>query len=632
MKKYRGPITGLVLIVLILFLAIQKPAPPKSFPFDALLRNASNAPAGLTLHPTGGPYETSLIQTVVGTPSGVLYVGTYGEGVFRYDGERWSSASLGLKDKFVVHLLRAGDLLFAATIRAGLFGSADGGKSWVSTNAGLEKTDVLTMRMEQGTLYVGTGRGVFVGQIGDAADLQGMTWTPFNEGLAGVTVRSLAIGPDKALYAATQGRGIYIRKPGEHSWRLLIGGFNTGGMEEQVIRHLVFDARGVLYAGTLGAGLFKSEDGGKRWARINEGLRNLSIYNVAVLPSDGTALLYLATGDGLFYRDDAVSLWRKVDAEGLGGGIQSFWADEDAGLLYVGTKEGLYRGGAEQPWQPVAGNLRVAPVTTLHEDKAGLTVGTDGKGIFSSRDAQWIQDSMGMVNLSIREFASGVLYFYAATDEGLYRRQRGRTRWGEIPSPPAPIGALQMEGTGSLYAATDAGLFVADRAEETKALQWRHVEAISPDRILLAQSNRTLWAATSSSLWKKQEEVPWVKVTPFDVGAPPIALSVGAGGDVWVATEQAVWRWEDNRWTKEAQWDGLALTALAVDADGRYFVGTDRGLLWGTTQGNFHGAQTASGETFSGRVTRLLPAEGNRLWVATERHGVWLGKLKTGRN
>ncbi len=630
MKKHFGPIVGLTLILLILFLAIQKPAPPKSFPFDALLKNGSDSPAGLILHPTGGPYETSLIQTVVGTPSGVLYVGTYGEGVFRYDGGRWSSASLGLKDKFIVHLLRAGDLIFAATIRAGLFSSADGGKRWVSANAGLEKTDVLTMLREQETLYVGTGLGVFVGQLDAADDARGMVWTPFNDGMASVTVRSLAIGPDKTLYAATQGRGIYIRKPGADSWELLIGGFNTGGMEEQVIRHLVFDARGTLFAGTLGAGLFKSGDGGRRWTRVNEGLRNLSIYNVAAMPPTASSAghLYIATGDGLFQRDDSASLWRKVDAEGLGGGIQSFWADADAGLLYVGTKEGLYRGGAEQPWQPVAGDLRVAPVSTLYEDEAGLTVGTDGKGIFSSRDAQWMQDSMGLVSLSIRAFAPGVLYLYAATEDGLYRRQRGRTRWGEVPAPPAPIRVLQGDGAGSLYAATDAGLFVADRAEETKPLQWRYVEATGADGLLLARSGQALWAATPSSLWKKREGVPWEKVAPFDVGAPPIALSVGAGSDVWVATAHAIWRWEGDRWTKEAKWDNLVLSALAVDADGRYFVGTDRGLLWGTTSGDFHGAHTASGETFSGRVTRLLPAEGNRLWVATERHGVWLGQLK----
>src|SRR3569832_1374938 len=182
----------LALTVMIGFIAFFNKPKPLSFPFSAPIsrRPAYRPPAeGITLYPTDGPIGVGVIQTVASGPGETLFVGTYGDGLFRSDdgGIHWVPANLGLGDKFIVNLTRLKEgVLFAGTIRAGLFRSRDDGRRWEPANQGLENTDVHAMTsLPGGRIFAGTGQGVYISRD------EGAHWERFSAGLEGVMVHSL---------------------------------------------------------------------------------------------------------------------------------------------------------------------------------------------------------------------------------------------------------------------------------------------------------------------------------------------------------------------------------------------------------------------------------------------------------
>ncbi|HYX21174.1 MAG TPA: hypothetical protein VFA98_10060, partial [Thermoanaerobaculia bacterium] len=99
--------------------------------------------------------------------------------------------------------------IYAGT-NGGLFRSTDSGLTFGTAAAvGLTATGIRALLFDPAspsTVYAGTDGGVFVSMD------RGASWTPMNAGLGGVTVNALARapGPGGALYAATEGAGVYV--------------------------------------------------------------------------------------------------------------------------------------------------------------------------------------------------------------------------------------------------------------------------------------------------------------------------------------------------------------------------------------------------------------------------------------
>ncbi len=128
------------------------------------------------------------------------------------------------------------ETVFAATTRAGLFKSTDGGGSWHSLAIPVNATPIVSLAIapaDPQTVYAGTGRGVFKTTDG------GATWRAANDGLFG----------KESAY--------------EHEWRL----------SEGYVQALVVDPGDAetVYAGTYQRGLFKSTNGGASWAARQPG-------------------------------------------------------------------------------------------------------------------------------------------------------------------------------------------------------------------------------------------------------------------------------------------------------------------------------------------------------------------------
>lgn len=629
------------LAVMIGFIAFFSNPAPLSFPFSIPIRQRPDyrpPSEGVTLYPTDGPFGVGVIQTVAAGAGETLFVGTYGDGLFRSDdgGKQWVPANFGLKDKFIVNLTRSKDgLLFAGTIRAGLFKSRDEGRHWTPANQGLENTDVHAMvSLPGGRLFAGTGQGIYLSRD------DGAQWERFSTGLEGVKVESLVATREETLFAATKGKGIFKRNPGADRWIQVIEGFEFEGIEERIVRALVLGRGEALFAGTLGAGVFRSLDGGVRWGRANAGLPSLSIRSLSV---DGAGTLYAGTGEGVFYSQNNGATWSPLDEGMTDVRIHSFVTTEK-GDLYAGTGGGLFRGRIGAPWQPLHQGLLISPIRTLDYGQEGVTVGTDGKGIFIDRENNWAPDNVGLVNLTVRAMARGKIFLYILTDDGVYRRQLGRHLWDQVEGAlPARALSIGVDEADRVYVGTEGGLFLS--ADHGKG--WRPVDAVDPVPIsAVAVDGKKVLAAGSDALWatvdagtspagaKEAASSPeagrWKKIVSRE-GAAFRFAGWGKGAQFFVASDRKIWAGDLAGELKplKAHLPGEgSVTSLAVDPETRgvLYVGSDRGLFWTNDGGaEWHLARLYQGSRFEKRVNQILPTATPALWVATEEDGVFLG-------
>ncbi len=617
-------ILGMIAVAGFFYLSNKPQA--STIPFAPIIqRRADYRPPmeGVTLYPTDGPYGVGVIQTIAAGSGETLFVGTYGEGLFRSEdgGKHWVPSNLGLGDKFIVNLMRVkGGTLYAGTIRAGLFRSRDDGRHWVSINRGLENTSVESMvSLPGGWVYAGTGQGVYVSRD------EGERWEPFNDGIGSVLVRSIVATKDGTLYVGTQGKGIFKRRPRDPQWRQVIRGFDFQGIEEQVIRALVLGRGEALYAGTLGAGIFRSRDGGVHWERANAGLPNISIRSLNV---DGSGILYAGTGEGVFYSEDDGARWIPIEAgpEMTDVQIHSFVAGE-RGDLYAGTGGGLFRGRVKSSWEALHQGLLIAPIRTLDYGEEGITVGTDGKGVINGQGGNWIGENVGLVNLSVRGMARGKTFLYIITEDGIYRRQHGRGTWADVEgSLPARVISIAVDGAEQVYAGTEAGLF----SSSDHGKRWEKIEAVESGRIsALAVEGDAVLALMENTLWSKSND-GWKKVISKE-GAPFRYIAWREREHFLAADEQKIWEgslsgeWREMRGALPS---GVRITALSVDPDHRevIYIGSERGLLWSNDEGaDWHPARLYQGERFEKQINQILPVSNGSIWLATEENGVILG-------
>ncbi len=614
------------------FFSLDKPE-PLTFPFaiPIQLQPGYRPPEeGVTLYPTEGPFGIGVIQTITVGSDETLFVGTYGEGLFRSKdgGARWKSSNQGLKDKFIVALTHLGNgRLFAGTIRAGLFTSRDNGDHWVSANDGLENTEIQSIvSLPGGRIFAGTGRGVYISRD------EGEHWKPFNEGLTNVMIRDLVATEDETLFAATQGRGLFRRKPGEALWVQMTRGFHYQGVEERIVRTLVLGRNEALFVGTFGAGIFRSLDGGVQWQSANTGLQNLSIRSLSV---DGAGILYAGTGEGVFYSKDDGAGWSPL-TEGLTNiHIHSFIALED-GTLYAGTKEGLFRGRIGSTWEDLHQGLLISPIQTLDYGAEGIAVGTEGKGTYVNMNDMWASDNIGLVNLVVRDMARGKVFLHIVTDDGVYRRQLGRHRWERLkPDLPADALSIGVDGTDRVYVGTAAGLF--QYAENGGA--WERVAAVGDPVTHLSDGKAGVLAVTTAGTWvkKNQADAGWEKMTTPSGVQFQFAVW-GKGNQILAATDHEIWTgktggdWQALEGTLP---EGTTILSVAVSPRNRnlLYAASNQGLFWSPDNGrNWHLARLNQGEPFEKQVNAVLPTKTNAIWLATEEDGVVIGIDQVGKN
>ncbi len=236
-------------------------------------------------------------------------------------GTHWTDISDGLPGElFLTDLAVSDELLAIATKQHGIFLFDSPGNRWravPSRQVTTSPVDALVYYHQH--LFAGTGRaGVFT-----SADL-GKTWQAINQDLGNLTIRTLKVINDK-LYAGTNG-GLYSWNEARHRW---IAEYEMPALQVNGITGL----DGEIYIGT-NSGVFKATEGQKNWQPL---LTRRSLHNIS---SDGK-MVYAMVYNELMVSTDKGASWKSLQS-GLPPTLYTFQIIPNGNTVFAGQWDGVY--------------------------------------------------------------------------------------------------------------------------------------------------------------------------------------------------------------------------------------------------------------------------------------------------
>lgn len=188
----------------------------------------------------------------------------------------YERANVGLKDSLNVTFLKfVGATLFAGTRNAGVFMSADTGRSWTPINAGLPILNIkkLFAPTTSSTLYALTSNdSLFVNT--------GSGWSSLQSGLPAKTILTSMAFYGNAIYLGTLGQGVFVTSNSESNWTL-----TNSGLTNLNVTSLVASAT-KLFAGTDGSGVYVSDISPVNWKQTSP----VSISHTTLMGLDGNKI------------------------------------------------------------------------------------------------------------------------------------------------------------------------------------------------------------------------------------------------------------------------------------------------------------------------------------------------------
>jgi diguanylate cyclase (GGDEF)-like protein len=267
------------------------------------------------------------------------------------------------------------------------------------------------------------------------------------------------------------------------------------------------------------------------------------------------------------------------------------------GSLWVATEAGLFRGEHRKfgiAWKGVAG-LSGFPVHSVQTaPNRDLWIGTETRGaarVDARTDSvEWFGDAQGLSGkaaYTLRFDGEGRLW--AATEAGLFMARAPYRRFSRITElPSSRMWAVAVGTDGTVWAGGVGGLF------EFAAGKWKnltHADGLSNQEVL------SLGAGPHGTVWVGYRFGGGIDQIHPHPGGPSIEkgvqrrgsdgliyfLDFDALGRLWAGTERGVDIWDGTRWTHYDSSDGLAgndcnLNAFAAEPDGTVWIGTSEGL------------------------------------------------------
>jgi ligand-binding sensor domain-containing protein len=327
-------------------------------------------------------YMSNAINTVREDEQGNIWIGTYGDGAYRYDGYHYSRIDFHheLYTRTVLDIFCERDNIWFATLNHGVVQYNLPTKKFASLteNEGLSNNHVRSIiRDNGGSLWFGTSGGGVCNYFGKQfttydkssglggnfiysifRDSRKRLWIGTSQkgvsamlhsrfsaygaasGFADVKVKAIAEGDDGWIYFGTDGQGVYAYDGAQFS--------RVPRLESLYVRGMKKDRKGTIWIATAGSGLVQLTPNGTLQPMLN----SLTV-NDGLLQNRLTCL----------HIDGRDRIWYGTETSGIGmieGGV--------AQKIRIRTKEGL----------------RSDAIRSLTEDQSGyLWIGTAGAGIAS---------------------------------------------------------------------------------------------------------------------------------------------------------------------------------------------------------------------------------------------------------
>lgn len=349
---------------------------------------------GESYGPTGLMGYFYSVVALPGSGDTVL-AGTYSDGLYRSEdgGDSWVPSMAGIVNSQVTGMaFPSGTDMYASTHSGGgVLKSSDSGASWqifnnglgdntvnglvshptnpnilfaLTSSAGLRRIDLSSSTTWQSSAAFSSSKtlqttdlsdrlGSSLASDDDVFDAGDEALYPSSAALtssASASALSLDFAPSAPNigYLGTGGAGVFKSSNSGSSWSYV--GLSGGTIKDLAVSLSNAD---VLYAATNENGAIKkSINGGSNWTTITlpGDFRNLSIYAVAIVPNDPTAV-YVGTSSGVFRYDGTAWMQTGLSDRQV---IVLAQTKSSPSLLFAGTNAGAYQASVDSmEWGPI---------------------------------------------------------------------------------------------------------------------------------------------------------------------------------------------------------------------------------------------------------------------------------------
>lgn len=384
----------------------------------------------------------------------------------------------------------------------GLFKSVDGGQTWVSINVGLPYDgdmgmyflgNVIVDPSAPSRLFTTSYDGVY------RSTDQGLTWSAVALGSSSTPSElTLSTVPTIAMYAGTNGDGVFKTVDGGDNWRHV-----GDGLRAAVVNQIVATTAHTIVAATA-AGVHRTTDDGLSWRRLNLAL---DVLFMAVEPNDEQTM-YAGSSSRLMRSRDGGQTWSLLRDVGLNDYMLTLIIDpSNPATLYLGSGVSVSKSTDRgDTWTAIMNGLptNVAAFSTLAVDRAGVIFTGSSLGMYRSTSggASWTRIGGGLplqgagVRLLEGHPYDGSIYTSIAS-EGLFKSLDRGNSWQLIAFSKQDVQAFAIDPkSNAWYAATDSGVLTSVDGGEHWTQMSEGLPATVITSIVLDKSGKGLHAGT----------------------------------------------------------------------------------------------------------------------------------------
>lgn len=497
----------------------------------------------------GQPQAIS-VSSIAEDPDGMLWVGTYGGGVNRFDPVKGTFRTF-TRDPGIDGSLSHDNIW---SVVAG-----SDGRMWIATAEGLDRYDAIADR--------------FIHYRHDPTDPRS---------LGSDAVNTLAAGDNGQIWAGTRGRGISIYQPGSDTFeQLRHDPDDATTLSSDSVWRIVRDRIGAFWISTDG-GLNRYDPGANHFATLRRkpGAPNsLPSASVTAVARDAGGDLWIGTEAGLSRLspklDTATNFQpAKINAEGLTSDQITALVAQPDGTLWIGTNQGLNR------FDPKTGGI--APVNS----PGGA------------------RPSLHRINInSIAADPDGVLWI-AAFGPGLIRYDPAADTIKRYPPDNSDPEALQTGWLSTVMVARDGAIWIGgagglcrlDPVTETCTTLNSEADnsessGLPGDTIttLYQDLDGAIWIGTDNGLARFDQANGAFSSVVIDhkpINEQIAGIAEDTAGNLWLSNSKGLHRLshKDGSLRSYDRRDGLTadlfnLRTLHFDADGHLYAGSSNGLI-----------------------------------------------------
>lgn len=340
----------------------------------------TNGAFALTHYDKAQGFMHDAITCIREDAQGGMWIGTYGDGVYRYDGKRFSriDSHLELYKQTVLDIFfdNRGNA-WLATLNNGIaqYSTANKTFNWLTENEGLSNNHVQSIIQDKsGNYWFGTSGGGVCNYFGKQ-----FTTYDKSSGLGGNFIYSIFRDSRNCLWVGTSDKGVSIFDSSE------VRNFNAGnGFANVKVKAMAEDREGVIYLGTDGDGVYSFD--GKDFKPVP----GLTKKYIRAIVKDKIGDLYFATaGTGLYKLSSANSKNKLQNITTTNGLLHDrltcLYYDKQNRLWYGTENNGIGYLINDIPQKRAITKKDGLPSNTIRclaEDESGyLWVGTGGYGI-----------------------------------------------------------------------------------------------------------------------------------------------------------------------------------------------------------------------------------------------------------